>query len=56
VPDLMVAWSLWLLFFFLCLLGMNPNPSMPVFFTVLAPVTVPVLGLSSSPSSPLLSL
>jgi hypothetical protein len=46
--DLMAAWFFCLLFFFLCRLGMDPNPSMPVFFNVLVPVTEPVLDFSSS--------
>jgi hypothetical protein len=33
---------------------LNPNPSTLVFLTMLAPVTEPVLGFSSSLSSPLL--
>jgi hypothetical protein len=45
-----------LFFLLLCQLGMNPNPSTPVFFTMLAPVTEPILGFSSSLSFPLLSL
>jgi hypothetical protein len=42
-----------LFFFFLCRLGMNPNPSTPVIFTMLAPVIELVLSFSSSLSSPL---
>jgi hypothetical protein len=30
--DLMAAWSFCLFFLLLCQLGMNHNPSMPVFF------------------------
>jgi hypothetical protein len=43
-PDLL-ALFLFLVFLFLCRLGMNPNSSTPVFFTTLAPVTELVLGL-----------
>jgi hypothetical protein len=48
-----ICWLLVLscLFVSLCRLGLNPNPSMSMFLTVLVPVTKPVLSFSSSLSS-----
>jgi hypothetical protein len=39
VPDLLAAWSSLICFLLLCRLGLNPNPSTPVFLTMLASIT-----------------